>query len=542
MSVDFRQRKPAELARMVWRRKWLIVLPTLAVTAAVSYVVWMKLPNVYESTTLLTVRPASIATTVVPQLSDSDLTLRINNIGQEVTSRSSLEPLIERYGLYRRELARGATMDELVERMRTKDIKITLNTSRNEITNGFFLSFRSEEPRATQAVTEALARKYVDAQTKTANLNASLTKEFFNDRVNQETQKLDDIDRRRLEAMQRNISHLPSSMQGLVSQLAGLRDEQKTRITEIGRLNGQIGSLNQLVNDLGKANQQQVEEVIAQMQDPKGTPAYAELTRSKAALEAQKQELGITFKPAAPEMRSVQKQIDEIQRQMDDMVEEHKHKVEETRTRLSGKVDPRLNSYKADIKRLEDEVARQQSLLTQAEAAIASASQSINNIPPAEVELEAINREYQTEKALYDQAVEQQQKAEIGADVANRSQGESIAVIDPASLPQLPVAPNRLVLMLAGLFAGFAVGAALAAAFEVPRLLTVQTAEDAAHYTGLPVLVTVPVLLTAREQRSMRARRAALAVAAVVGTVLSAPALAFVLSRLHIIELLANRG
>src|SRR5919112_5916246 len=113
MSVDFRQRTPAELARMVWRRKWLIMLPTAAIAVAVGYVVW-KLPNVYESTTLLTVRPASIATEAVGQLSDSDLTLRINNITQEVTSRSSLEDLIKRYGLYARERNRGESMDELV--------------------------------------------------------------------------------------------------------------------------------------------------------------------------------------------------------------------------------------------------------------------------------------------------------------------------------------------------------------------------------------------------------------------------------------------
>src|SRR5215212_10718532 len=146
MSVDFRQRTPGELARMVWRRKWLIALPTAAVTVAVAYVVW-RLPNVYESTTLLTVRPATISGGIVTQLSDSDLTLRINNIGQEVTSRSTLEPLIQRYDLYARERARGETMDELVERMRTRDLKITLNTSRNEITNGFYLSFRGDEPR-----------------------------------------------------------------------------------------------------------------------------------------------------------------------------------------------------------------------------------------------------------------------------------------------------------------------------------------------------------------------------------------------------------
>src|SRR5919107_2571076 len=197
MSVEFRQRTPGELARMVWRRKWLIVLPTMAVAVAVAYVVW-RLPNVYESTTLLTVRPASIATSVVPQLSDSDLTLRINNIGQEVTSRSSLEPLIQRYDLYARDRARGASMDELVERMRARDLKITLNTSRNDITNGFVIAFRGQEPRSTQAVTEALAAKYVSTQTKAAGEEATLTLEFFKERLNQEKQKLDEIDTRRL--------------------------------------------------------------------------------------------------------------------------------------------------------------------------------------------------------------------------------------------------------------------------------------------------------------------------------------------------------
>ena len=541
MSVDFRQRTPGELARMVWRRKWLILLPTAAVAAAVAAVVW-RLPNVYESTTLLTVRPASIATEAVGQLSDSDLTLRINNITQEVTSRSSLQPLIERYGLYARERARGESMEGLVERMRTRDLKITLNTTRNDITNGFYLSFRGQEPRSTQGVTEALASKYVTAQTESARGEAQLTEEFFSQRVEQEKEKLDEIDRRRLQAMMRNIKNLPSSTQALVGQLAGLRDEQQTRISEVGRINDQITSLNRLVNDLSKANQQQVEEVIAQMQDPKSTAAYAELVKRRAQLESDKGALKTQFRDKHPDVVAVQSQIDSVQRQMDEMVEEHKRRVEETRERLSGKVDPRLNAYKSDIARLQGEVKRQQTLLDQVEGQIAAVGANINSVPAAEVELEAINREYQTEKAVYDQLVESQKKAETMAQVAGRAQGESIAVIDPASLPQQPVAPKRPLLMMLGLAAGLGCGLLLAAAFEVPRLLTVQTSEDAEHYTGLPVLVTLPMLLTPREERNLKLRRAALALAAVVATLVSAPALAFVLSRLHIVEMFASRG
>ncbi|HWS87166.1 MAG TPA: GNVR domain-containing protein [Pyrinomonadaceae bacterium] len=541
MSVDFRQRTPGELARMVWRRKWLIVLPTAAVAVAVAYVVW-RLPNVYESTTLLTVRPASIVTGTVAQLSDSDLTLRINNITQEVTSRSTLQPLIERYGLYARERARGDSMDELVERMRARDLKITLNTSRNEITNGFFLSFRGSEPRSTQAVTEALARKYVDAQSKAAGDEAMLTADFFKERVEAQKQKLDEIDRRRLAAMQSRVSSLPSQMQALVGQLAGLREEQKARIQEIGRVRDQIAFLNRTASELAKSNQQAGDEAIALMQDPKSTNSYAEWVKRKAELEAMKAELLNTFRPAAPEVRSVQAQIDEIQRQMDRLDEEHKRKVEETRERIEKRSDPRLGFNKAEVQRLDAEARRQQAQLDRTEADIAAVSSQLSGVPDTEVALEAIQREYETEKGIYDQLVAQQSKADTAAQVAGRAQGESIAVIDPASLPQQPVAPKRPLLMLLGLVAGLGVGVVLAATFEVPRLLTVQTSEDAEHYTGLPVLVTLPVLLTAREARNLKLRRAALALAAVLATVVSAPALAFVLSRLHIIEMVATRG
>jgi hypothetical protein len=135
--------------------------------------------------------------------------------------------------------------------------------------------------------------------------------------------------------------------------------------------------------------------------------------------------------------------------------------------------------------------------------------------------------------------LEQQKRAELGADIVASAQGETIAVIDPASLPERPVAPKRPLLMLLGLAAGLGCGLLLAALFEVPRLLTVQTMADAEHYTGLPVLAALPSLRTAREERNLRLRRAGLAFAGLVLTVASIPALAFVLKVSRVMELLA---
>src|ERR671927_2007644 len=110
MSVEFRQRTPAEYGRILWRRKWLILLPAVAITFAVAIVVW-RLPDVYQSSTLLAVKPSSVPSTIAPQLSDEDLTIRLNNISLQVLSRSTLEPLIIGNNLYAPERQRGEPMD-----------------------------------------------------------------------------------------------------------------------------------------------------------------------------------------------------------------------------------------------------------------------------------------------------------------------------------------------------------------------------------------------------------------------------------------------
>ena len=71
MSVEFRQRSVGEILGMFRRRIWYILLPTLAVGLAVAWVVF-KLPNVYESRTVLTVKPSTISSSVVRPLTEED--------------------------------------------------------------------------------------------------------------------------------------------------------------------------------------------------------------------------------------------------------------------------------------------------------------------------------------------------------------------------------------------------------------------------------------------------------------------------------------
>ena len=541
MSVEFRQRTPGEYAQIVWRRKWLIALPAVAIALAIGYVVW-RLPNVYESTTLLTVRPATISPSVVPQLSDSDLTMRINSIGQVVVSRTSLEPLIEKFNLYADERRRRVPMDALVERMRTRDITVKINTGRNDVTNGFNISFRAPDPRSAQAVAAELASKYVNAQTQAATQESLQTKEFFDNKVREAKEKLDAIDRKRLDFMVSNKEHLPSSAQSLLGQLAGLREQQKGLYAELGRVRERRTVLMTQRGDREKQREQEINRIASDIGDPKQTLAYVELVKREAQLESELQQLQTQYKPKHPDVVAKKAEIGSVKRQMEAMVSETEERVERERKKRETLIDPRLNTNKYEVQLADGDIKRLESFLASTEKQIAEVNARIGGLSGTEVGLESLNREYQTEKAAFDELREQRQKADIVADVAANAQGETIAVIDPASLPVEPVAPNRPVLLVAALALGLGVGLAFAAAREVPRLLTIQTTEDAEHYTGLPVLVSVPELLTPREERRLRLRRTALAVAAVVVTVASVPALAFLLRALRLVEIFASRG
>ncbi len=539
MSVAFRQRTPGEYGRILWRRKWLLLLPTLAIFFAIAIVVW-RLPDVYQSSTLLVVKSAAVSSGIVQQLTDEDLTIRINNIGQQVTSRSSLEPLIIRYDLYAAERRRGEPMDLLIERMRKKDIALEINKSRNDITNGFSLSFKAQDRSQAQQVTGELATKYINEQLEATRQTVGVTKDLIDQQVVLAKADLDNLDKRRLELMTTPQAVLPSQVTPLSMKYQGLQEEQKARISEVGRLRDLISAYTNQLADIEKNIEFEKQQVVDNTTDPKTTPAWADLSRRESELEAQYQDMLTKLKPKNPDVIAVKHQLDSVRRDKQQLLDDRKVAIAEKEKRLAGFVDPRFSSLKANIELAKGDMARQQSLLDQASAQIAQVSAQLGRAPGTEVALQALENEYKGKKTYYDDLIQKQHSVDLASASAEKQQGETLAVIDPANLPEKPVAPKRALLMLVGLGLGLGVGLALTAAAEVPRLLTIQTVADARHYTNLPVLVSVPELLTPREQNRRRLRRMSLAVAGVAAAVLTVPALALLLKLSHVFEIFAT--
>ena len=532
--ADFRPRKIGEYFDIPRKRKWMILLPAIAVGLAIGYVVY-RLPDLYESTTLIVVKPSTLPNSVVPTITEESLTRELTSISQVVTSRSSLQPLMEKYDLYKEERRRAEPMELLIDQMR-KQIKVEVNTSRNEITNGFNITYRGRDPKSTQAVAAELASRYVDEQTKNTSNAGTSAKQFIEEQVRQAKEDLDTIDAQRLRYLQENMNNLPSQSQALVGRLTALHEGQKAIIAELGRSRDLAAAYRSQLADITKSYDQELILRAENTTDPKTTLAWAELVRRRSEFEGDLQMMLTQLKEKNPDVIARRKQIEDIKKQQDLMIQEWKDKIEERKQKLQQLSDPRILSLKTQISTLDSDVERQQKLLSETNQQIAELDGRINAIPNAEVGIEAIDREYQTKKSNYDNLLMQQQKVVIGADAVKDQQGSGIKVVDPANLPERPVAPKRFMLTVAGFGIGLVIGLLMAAAFEFRRFFTIQNTDDAKHYTNLPVLATIPELLTATEALAVPRRRTLAMAAAIICTIVATPALAFTLRVTHLFD------
>jgi len=552
MSVEFRQRTAGEFFQMLKRRKWFIFLPIITMTAAIGYVVY-KLPSVYESKTLLTVKPPQISDKVVQPLSDEDLSQRLQTINQEVLSRSSLEPMITKYNLFELERNSGMDMALIVDKMR-KNIVVEPEKTDNEKLAAFRISYRDRKPDATRNVTAELAAKYVNAQVLASTQSAETTRDFLQKEHDTAKTELNQIEDQRLKLMMENVDTLPESAQGLIAQLDGLHKredsitkEKETLSAEKGRLNDQISSNNRqmrLIEDYGEKETQDAARQASQIED---TPAYAQLINKRAELKAQLDKLLKVFKEKHPDVLSKK---DEIAR-VDDEINELKKNIDKRVTNASQASSRKSELQKKNLElenqriqgqigQIDQQIGFKNQELQQNAGQISTLEQKINTIPNVKVALEGINSQYQSAKQKYDDLSKKINDASLQVNRESNAQGETIRVQDPANLPESPVAPKRLVLTGLGAGIGLAIGLFLAAIFELPRVFKIQNIEDAKHYTGLPVLASVPPLLSHDEKVWLKRSHWIRVMAGGVAAIGAIPLIAMLLQATKIFERLVS--
>ena len=170
----------------------------------------------------------------------------------------------------------------------------------------------------------------------------------------------------------------------------------------------------------------------------------------------------------------------------------------------------KIRDLRAEMDNLDQQIAQKTESQTKLEASIASYQHRVEASSSRELDLIELTRDYETIQRMYTNLLMKSQEAQVAANLERRQIGEQFKVIDPARVPERPFSPDRKLINLSGLGAGLAVGLGLVLLLEI-RDTSFRTDDDIVAVLSLPVLASVPAIVTMSERRATRRRNLVLA-------------------------------
>jgi protein tyrosine kinase modulator len=493
--IPGRKYTPEVLLALAWRRKWLVLLPTVFIGCGVA--VWVhRLPNAYQSEVVIQVEPPRITQGFARPT--ERIGERLQAIYQQVTSRPPLEQIIQELELYPEDRT-TATMDHVVVEMR-KSI-VLRNVSRDTIR----LSYAGDDPRKVLQVVERLASMFIDQSLRDREVLTEGTSEFVEAQLEDARRRLVNTEAKLGDFIRRYGGELPAQLDANSQGLRGAEQRIQALNDSINRDRDRKLFVERQLADAA------VEDVTS---SPTGSRDEGEkLGPTAVRLRAAQEELRameLRLKPEHPNVVRMKRTVAELQ---------ERAAAEAAGLPSGGDLpaqDPaevlrrnRQHEQKAEIEKLErdiDSKLNDQELLRQA---VAEFQRRIDATPKREAEMKELTRDYDTLQTVYKGLLSKKEDSRIATNVERRQIGEQFKIIEPPVLPQTPVSPDRLRLNLAGLIGGLLCGLGLVALLEyLDRSLASDT--DVTATLHVPVLAMIPLLGSARAAR----RRQEIAVSA----------------------------
>lgn len=549
-QLDFKQIKG-----MIRRRKKILII-TFVLGLILSCSFAFFLPPIYRSEVTIEVEEQEIPEEYVRSTVTGYVEERLNRITQRVLNGTKLEEIINKLGLYPQMWGRY-TMAEIVTKMRDD---ITFETKHVEVMNrrtgrpsnatiAFTLYYEGKNPASIQKVTDILAGLYIqEAKTirekKTVGLTSFLMEEL------EELKKQIQLDEKTISQFkEKHIGELPG--------------QSNTNLSAITRLENRLDNLNMQIRSLEER------KVYLKGQISLVDPLNPIVTKDgKVAMNPNERLKGLrlqlirsqsTFSDKHPKVKNLKNEIKELEAQVgeeDDFVEKIRSlkDLEGRLAALKGTLGPKhpdvvslskeVEILSNDVDNLLTEKATMETseenpdnpayinLMTQIATAniqlkglheeeklvqgkIEKYQQRIENAPIVEQEFKMLTLDYQSAKNKYNDINNKLLEARVSRGMEESQRGERFSIKGPASMSDKPYKPNRIAILLIGIFLAINAGFGLAAIKEYMDD-SVKTENEVSDIMGVPVFSVIPLLVSDEERKARRRKGYAFVLIAVI--------------------------
>lgn len=469
--------------RVVWRRKWLLIIP-MALCVPVAIWVAYIYPTEYESKATLEIqdnRPlAQTGTLQVPRFS-------INYAIMSVRTRALSYNTIREIVLSRRvDFGREVDPDdrrqldrvyrEITRRTRVKGL------GRQHIA----ISHRSTSPERNAALVNELVKKFVGEDRRQAQERAKEDLKYYRDKLAAAKSYLAEIDGQFREFSQANP--------WLGDDVATINRDYQDAEEEEQTVRRQIAAVEEELEELRKDLAKEKPEIIVQRKvepSPEVAAARAQYERALQVFKA----VNDRYTPAHREWQKAKRLLEEAKAQVAAVGDQGASVVEETEP------NPRYAALQVGIAKRVKQLEKLNVLKLDANKQVSELYVRLRKAP----ELLGEKRALEEQRTQAASTVEEYQKGVRAAEkelqrLLTEAYSSRFRVVEYARDDRTPVKSTQIKIIVLGLVLGLLTGAALVGLVEYLDQ-TFKSIDEARDYLGIPALGVIPPIFTPRDHR-----------------------------------------
>lgn len=469
------------------RRKWSIIVPALIVFV-IAGVVAFALPPIYRSAATILIEEQEIPREYVMSMVTSYAEQRIQSSTQRIMSSSRLIEIMNRFRLYA-DIRERWTIEEVIEKMR-KDIKfetisadvVDRRTGRpTAATIAFTVSYDGKNPGIVQQVANVLASLYLEENLRVREERTVGAVKFIEDEMNDAQASMAQLDAKVAAYKQKHLNALPEITQLNLQEVDRIERNIEQLDIQLKSLKEREGSLQSelasIPPDFANPDKERLKKLRVDLVYLKNrySDQYPDVIKTKAEIADLEKKLRITGegpigdKPDNPAYINIASQLASTQSEIDS-----------------------LKKQIAAFQGKRDEYRRR-----------------IQASPRVEEGYRALTIERNNLQAKYDDLMKKHMETKVASGLEKGQMGERFTLIDPPRMPEKPVSPNILAILLIGFVLGIGGGVGTASLKEHTDQ-SVRSAEALFKETSFTVLASIPEILTAQDIIRMKKKRVVL--------------------------------
>jgi polysaccharide chain length determinant protein (PEP-CTERM system associated) len=405
----------------------------------------------------------------------------LSSLGSSITSRSIIEKVAKKLVL-NENVKSPAQIDATIESIK-KNMTVTVKPSRDNGPDFFTVSYKGSDPVKVRDMVNTFVQEYINESLSFKKTDVSSAHEFIQGQLAEYKAKLDESDKAIREFREANPDMVPQSETSLISRI---ENYQSTRIEADIRLKELIRKRESLQKQLSGEKELTV-SVVTSEGSPQGRLNY---------LNNQLVLLRTKFTDSHPELIKIKSEIEELKKQ-----------IAQAKTSQIQGAGYETSTTNPVYQQLREELVRTDAEMESLRARIAEISRKqhegervLGKMPKEQEEWAKMVRDRNVYQKIHDELLLKLETAKVSKDLEDKNKGGSFKIVDAAITPRFPIQPNRVNMILIGLFAGIAAGIGVVIGLDYLSN-SFENASSVESKLKLTVLATIPKITTEADKQ-----------------------------------------